>query len=221
MQASFKSFRPALAVVGIATMLGAAPAFAADVIMEEPPAPVAPVELAPAVTWAGPYLGLYGGYGFNGESSSVLGDVEEDGFLGGVFAGYNRQSGSFVYGIEGDAGYNNKNGFNGTEATQGRFEGSLRGRLGFAVTDRVLLYGTGGVAGQQLKYMTTPNGHDEQGMIGWTAGAGVDALVTDNIFTRLEYRYTDFGSNEFATAAGPIDVENNDHRITFGVGMKF
>jgi outer membrane immunogenic protein len=212
--------RSAVAAAAIVAFVGMSPAFAADAVFEEPPAPMAPVEMAPAVTWAGPYLGLYGGYGFEGQSSSIRGDVDEDGFIGGVFGGWNFQNGGFVYGVEADAGYNNKQGFNGVDATQGRFEGSLRGRLGYAVTDRVLVYGTAGAAAQQLKYMS-PGFKDENGMVGWTAGAGVDAMLTDNVFGRIEYRYTDFGNSTFATAGGPTSIDNRDNRVTFGIGMKF
>ena len=40
-------------------------------------------------------------------------------------------------------------------------------------------------------------------MLGWTAGAGVDVKVTEQVFGRVEYRYTDFGSDDFNTGSGP------------------
>ena len=36
-------------------------------------------------------------------------------------------------------------------------------------------------------------------MLGWTAGVGTDIKLTDNVFGRVEYRYTDFGSKNFTT----------------------
>ncbi len=58
-------------------------------------------------------------------------------------------------------------------------------------------------------------------MIGWTAGAGADVMVTEQVFGRVEYRYTDFGSDTFTTASGDADVSDKDHRVTVGLGMKF
>ena len=43
----------------------------------------------------------------------------------------------------------------------------------------------------------------------------------ENVFGRVEYRYTDFGSGDFNTGSGPQSVEFKENRINFGVGMKF
>ena len=58
-------------------------------------------------------------------------------------------------------------------------------------------------------------------MVGWTAGAGVDVKVTDNVFVRGEYRYTDFGKESFTTGSGTRDIDASDNRVQFGIGMKF
>ena len=42
--------------------------------------------------------------------------------------------------------------------------------------------------------------------------------LTDNIFGRVEYRYTDFGHEDFDNVGR---VKANENRVTFGVGMKF
>ncbi|TIX52502.1 MAG: porin family protein, partial [Mesorhizobium sp.] len=55
-------------------------------------------------------------------------------------------------------------------------------------------------------------------MLGWTAGVGTDIKITDNVFGRVEYRYTDFGDKDFD---GIGKVKSTDNRVTFGVGMKF
>jgi outer membrane immunogenic protein len=62
---------------------------------------------------------------------------------------------------------------------------------------------------------------DSNTMIGWTAGAGADMMVTENIFGRVEYRYTDFGSEDFTLGGTTADVSDKNHRINFGLGMKF
>ncbi|MNY80680.1 hypothetical protein D3C86_2218460 [compost metagenome] len=58
-------------------------------------------------------------------------------------------------------------------------------------------------------------------MLGWTAGVGTDVKLTESVFGRVEYRYTDLGTDTFALGAGNTEISNKDHRIQFGVGMKF
>ena len=58
-------------------------------------------------------------------------------------------------------------------------------------------------------------------MLGWTAGAGVDVKITEQVFGRVEYRYTDFGAEDFNTGSGPQSSRLHANRVTFGVGMKF
>src|SRR5690606_29910427 len=99
-------------------------------------------------------------------------------------------------------------------------EGSLRARLGYVVSPNILLYATAGGAAKDLE-VSDGLVSDSNTMIGWTAGAGADMMVTERVFGRVEYRYTDFGSDTFATSLGGADVDDKDHRITFGLGMKF
>ena len=175
----------------------------------------------PLNTWSGPYAGVTLGYGFNGTTTPITGEIDDnDGFVGGVFAGYNFQQDMFVYGVEGDIGYGSIKGDNGFTQTESGLEGSLRARLGVAVTDDVLLYGTAGGAAQRLE-VSDPFGSDSHGMIGWTAGGGVDLKFTENVFGRVEYRYTDFGSADFNTGSGPQSVDATQNRVNFGIGMKF
>jgi outer membrane immunogenic protein len=214
-----KFARSSLAAAGIVALLGAAPVFAADAVMEEPPAP-APIEELPVASWAGPYVGLSAGYGFAGTTDDNGNDIDTDGFIGGGFAGMQWQNGNFVYGVEGDVNYNGMDGANAGVESESRVDGSLRGRLGYSVTPDVLLYGTAGGAAQSLKIRDAV-GSDTNSMVGWTAGVGADIKVTEQVFGRVEYRYSDYGSADFNTGAGDRSIDSTDNRITFGVGMKF
>ncbi len=219
MTTKLKFARPAAAALGILAFAASVPAFAADVVMEEPPAP-APIAELPVASWAGPYAGVNLGYGFSGRVKEPGNSISTDGFLGGAFVGYNHQMDNFVIGAEGDIGYNGIKGDNaGTKAKAG-LEGSLRARLGYAISPDILLYGTAGGAAQSLK-VTEGGLSDRNTMLGWTAGAGSDIKFTDNVFGRVEYRYTDYGKESFTTGGGTRDVDSRDHRINFGVGMKF
>lgn len=224
MQANLKFARPLAAALGLTALVGVIPAaYAADAIAtEEPPAP-APVAELPVASWAGPYAGINLGYGFSGRTRLPDADskVNTDGFVGGAFAGYNWQQENFVYGVEGDLGYNGEKGTNKVDGyrSRGGLEGSLRARLGYAVSPDILLYGTAGGAGKDLKVTDLATDDSQsKGMFGWTAGVGTDIKFTDNVFGRVEYRYTDFGSKTFDNVG---KVKDNDNRITFGVGMKF
>ena len=50
-------------------------------------------------SWAGPYLGANLGYGWGSVDNNP---TNPSGFVGGVQAGYNWQSGAMVFGLEGD-----------------------------------------------------------------------------------------------------------------------
>ncbi|WP_224544043.1 outer membrane protein [Mesorhizobium sp. CA16] len=209
-------FAPLAAALGLFAFAGTA--FAADVVSEEPPAP-APVAELPIASWAGPYAGISLGYGFGGHADFRSGgpDVKTKGFVGGVFGGYNWQQDNFVYGAEADLGYNGVKGDSAGIRAKGGVDGSLRARLGYAVTPEILLYGTGGLAAKNQK-VEAPGVSDSKAMLGWTAGVGTDIKITDNVFGRVEYRYTDYGDKDFD---GFGNVKSKDNRVTFGVGMKF
>lgn len=223
-----------LATAGLMAAALAGPAFAAD------PAVEVPLE-SPAFTWSGAYVGATIGYGWGdhtetwfsdgGVPSGFVQDYDSDGFIGGVFAGYNWQSSQFVYGIEGDIEYTDIDGSfevggEGTTVDVG-LQGSLRTRVGVAF-DRFLVYGTGGVAFADIDYEFNDNGVFEtfgETAVGWTIGGGAEAAVTDQIFVRAEYRYTDFGSENFDTAV-TFPLFNNDQdtsfqTVRFGAGYKF
>jgi outer membrane immunogenic protein len=221
MNNTLKFGRPVAAALGLMAFLGTVPAFAADAVMEEPPAPAAPMEEPPVNTWSGPYAGVTLGYAFAGETEDEFGDsIDTDGFLLGGFAGYNYQVGNIVAGAEADIGYSWEDGSNAGVTSESGVEGSLRARLGYVVSPNILLYATAGGAAKDLE-VSGFGDSDSNTMIGWTAGAGADMMVTENIFGRVEYRYTDFGSEDFTLNGTTADVSDKNHRINFGLGMKF
>nr|QIP10979.1 porin family protein [Bradyrhizobium symbiodeficiens] len=93
--------------------------------------------------------------------------------------------------------------------------GTVRGRLGVAVTPRVLLYGTGGLAYGRVSTSGSVSAINVGGFpgadggtftpvaasfsssttkFGWSAGAGVEGAFADNWSARLEYLYVDLGT---------------------------
>ena len=183
--------------------------------------PAAEESASGAYDWSGVYVGGVVGYSWGrdrlteyttatGAPRNMAFDYNLDGFTGGVKAGANFQSGSFVYGAEADFELSSIDGtFIDDIQHLGRgddsyaWQASLRARAGFAM-DRMMIYGTGGLAAARIKnvYTLVPYGISEaiEGTrYGWTAGAGVDYAVTDNVIAGFEYRYTRF--NEFTNVS--------------------
>ncbi len=215
----------------LALALGAAvlavPAYAADVIFQEPPIQPQPIVSMPVDTWTGGYVGLQAGYGFSGRVRDRTDgtSVATDGFYGGAFAGYNFQSGMMVFGGEADLNYSRIRGtgtIDGDPAARTRpsVDGSIRARAGVAVTDDILVYGTAGVAGERLR-VTANGASDTNTMVGFTAGVGMDARLTDQVFGRVEYRYTQYGSQNFNFGGADQRIDSRNHRVGVGLGVKF
>jgi outer membrane immunogenic protein len=212
--------RPVAAAIGTLMLAGAAPAFAADVTYNEPPSPAPVFEQAPIASWAGGYVGLQGGYSFSGRVKAPGNTINTDGFTGGAFGGWNGQSGMVVYGVEADIGYNGSKGSNAGLHAKNGVDGSLRARIGAAVTDNVLVYGTAGGAASRLK-VSDATGHDTNTMLGWTAGVGTDIKLTEQVFARGEYRYTDYGNKTFDLPSGSGRINSRENKLLLGLGVKF
>lgn len=194
-------------------------AFAADAIDEIPQAPEAPIEaVAVPSGWSGAYAGISGGYAW-GTASAPGTEFDANGFNGGVYGGYNLQSDSIVYGGELDAGYSAAKGDNGAGvAFKNGFNGALRARAGVDL-DPILIYGAAGIAATQGK-VSAGGIEDKQTHIGWTAGAGIEGKVTQNIIARAEFRHNNFGAETYAIGGG-TDASLTENEIRIGAGLKF
>jgi outer membrane immunogenic protein len=207
-------------LIAFSTTVGAASA--ADIPQETyaPPPDIA-YEPAPAFSWTGFYAGGLVGYGW-GEAKTDNGDFDADGFFGGLFAGYNLELGNnFVVGIEVDGTYGKLEGSGGVPGTsvENDWNGTARARLGYAI-DRFMIYGTGGVAVGRVE-ASEGGVSDTNTAVGWTAGGGVETALTDNVIGRIEYRYTDLGSNSYDLGTTSPDIDLSSHSVLVGVGVKF
>lgn len=210
-----------------------APAFAADVSVGD-----APVGVVPGFTWTGGYLGGQVGYAWDDGGGHQVGGpgfthIEPEGFIGGVYLGYNYQmSNNIVLGAEIDVIYSDVDGDG--QAYQGpgvpapgiiisqelNWSAAARARLGYAV-DRFLPYIAGGVTFGDID-LSSPvvSGSVGDTFSGWTIGAGAEYAFTDNVIGRAEYRYSDFGS-EIMQVGAEAEVDLTTNEIRFGIAYKF
>jgi outer membrane immunogenic protein len=155
-------------------------------------------------------------------------DTRAKGFLGGGTLGYNVQTGQFVWGVETDlswadvkgtssqggaapiVGFQNVVNSSGTAEQKMDAFGTLRARLGFTPVDRLLVYGTGGLAYGHVESNTNiaevdvppvPGvthgnaiGSASTWRGGWTAGAGLEYAFAPHWSAKAEYLYYDLGS---------------------------
>jgi len=191
------------------------------------------------------------------------------GVLAGAHVGYNQQFDHWVLGLEGSVDVTDLNkreqlGWSNPDPNayyafagyafcasgscggaidthiQSDIQGSLRARAGYA-WNRLLLYGTGGLALANFNLQSNIGGQDAFGNFyfaaandrstvraGWTAGAGVEYAITNHWSARAEYRYSDFGHisetpTSFSTAG--LYYEGDRHvtqqQVQVGASYKF
>jgi outer membrane immunogenic protein len=240
-------------IAGALALAAGGQAFAADLPPPVAPPPRAPATYvpvpSPVFSWTGFYLGINGGYGFGNSvwtspagtffggipctTNCSTGNFTTNGFLIGGTVGGNYQIGQFVVGVEGDGDWSNINGtttsvsggcnFSGCE-TKSDWLATVRGRAGYA-WDRVLFYGTGGVAFGNLEAAAGTAPFSSTTQTGWTAGAGVEAAFAPNWTAKVEYLYVDLGSQScgFANcgAAGSTNVSLKENLVRAGINYKF
>jgi outer membrane immunogenic protein len=204
--------------------------------------------------------------GFSGSPPFITNSY---GVLAGAHLGYNRQYDRWVLGLEGSVDVTDLNrheqlGWSNPDPAayysfygyafcafgacggaidthiQSDIQGSLRARVGYA-WNRLLLYGTGGLALANFNLQSNIGGQDSFGNFyfaaandrstvraGWTGGAGVEYAITNHWSARAEYRYSDFGHiSETPTSFSMAGLyyEGDRHvtqqQVQVGVSYKF
>ena len=56
---------------------------------------------------------------------------------------------------------------------------------------------------------------------GWTIGAGVEAMLTQNVSAKFEYLYVDLSDRNYATIGGPVNVGYTTNLLRGGVNYRF
>jgi outer membrane immunogenic protein len=215
--------------------LGASmPAMAADLAAR--PYTKAPAYVAaPIYNWTGFYIGGHvgGAFGGNNGFAGQASNSSDGQFMGGVQGGYDYQfAPTWVLGIEANYSWTGNNGntvaFTGPGAgyvysNNLKGLGSVTGRLGYT-WGPALLYVKGGYAYADLNQslVGTPAVGVNSKKDGYTVGAGLEYLFTQNWSGKVEYQYYDFGKTTFAAPLAVLGSSRNDeHTVKAGLNYRF
>jgi len=212
----------------VAILVAPLTATAADLGRPAYKTPIQPIE--PVFSWTGFYVGVNTGYLW-GKShwSGTAGnfDVDPKGWMLGGTLGYNYQTGSWVWGIEGDIDYVNAKATNAGLICNGcKFKdtwlGTVRGRIGYSF-GHWLPYFTGGGAFGNEYIADTTGASGTKTQAGWTVGGGVEYAFLNNWSAKLEYLYVDLGSTTCGTSAcgSHETVDFTSNIVRAGINYRF
>lgn len=196
-------------VFASAIALAAVPALAAD----------------EANAFNGPYVGIQGGWQQDRLGVSVgpnNGTLKNDGFAYGGQIGYDlRVSPSVVLGAEvALTGRTGTADIAGIEISAGRTIGATA-RLGYLLGDKHLIYARGGYSNARFSAddgITKDSGNRD----GFTIGAGYEQALARNVSARIEYNYSDYGSDDLTNLVGVRSSAGlNRHAVTGGLNFRF
>jgi outer membrane immunogenic protein len=225
------------AVAAVIFGLSAQQAFSADLPVKAPPHVQT---AAAAVNWSGWYVGVEGGgdWGQFAQTNTLtnvsLGTFNQHGTLVGGTAGYNWQSGIWVYGVETDLSWTN---LSGTQVcgptrrnictTDMRAFGTLRGRIGATVLPNLLAYVTGGLAYGDIR-ATRDSGATQSSdwRATYTVGGGAEMMILPRWSLKAEYLYANFPGTAttytiIANGTPVAATERNVHIVRAGLNFHF
>ena len=186
----------------------------------------------------------------------------------GAFAGFNWQAANWVFGPEIDFAWSDAKetrnfipgcasaacgaavaaGPNDTSSVTLKWDGSVRGRLGYLVDPTLLIYGTAGLALQDIAATGTchnpsinsqycfgpgfmPPQTSDSVFLGPTIGGGVETKLAGGWLLRAEYRFSYFPAMNEALLFPPSDGGSSNtyrfrlsaqtHMLTLGVAYRF
>lgn len=204
---------------GALSVLGASCVFASAVFAQDAPGE-AFLQSAPAPIWTGVYVGAHGGASFDRGTLDIPGghiSESETTGVGGLYGGYNWQSGRWVIGAE-------------VDWTAGSLHNSnelitVRGRLGHAF-DRTLVYGTVGWGTQDVSVSRFDGAvlqSIDKRANGIAVGGGVETWLMPRLSMRGEVIYFDAFEQDFdfpaTNLAPPASVKGDFSHTLVRAGL--
>ncbi|MDH4986161.1 porin family protein [Aminobacter anthyllidis] len=241
------SFNSALPILRVARAVSLLPVICSTLVA----ASTASATDTSGFVWTGGYVGIQAGYSWadstltyfdtvDGYTPNYYAELKPSGFMGGLYAGYNRQfSSNLLLGVEADiqAGGADSSPVSGrlrgggedsiyTYTSKLDWSASLRARMGYAA-GRFLPYVTAGLSAAQFEISRTavhPYGPMAASDVyaGWSVGAGLEFAATDAIVLRTEYRYSDYGHENLDVVDYLLPTSAlRTHDVRIGLAYKF
>lgn len=205
----------------------------------EPAVALAP----PPYNWTGVFLGISAPGALWGEAKWNFGGLAGNaannyaGVLVGGGGGFNYQMGALVLGGAAEWDWTNARGGESFDCpANGFFLNNCANRVGSIFTatarvgyayDRLLVYGQGGLAVGDVVAQTTfnsipgnPSVSSSKTSVGWTAGAGFEFGLTQNISAKAEYLYFDLGSDTYNLGV-PVAINRTGNIGRVGLNYRF
>jgi outer membrane immunogenic protein len=231
----------------VSTIAMASIASAADMPTKAPAyAPPVP----PPYNWTGSYVGGHIGYGWGGDPidlapltafavRTVPSSIADNprGVLGGIQYGTNWQFNRIVLGWDSDFSFTDIKasqtlvtapaGIATTTSGEQKLDwfSTTRGRLGYLLTDNLMLYGTGGLASGRATANTFISqagcpvgfclaGNESKTKWGWAAGGGLEYAMGHWLF-RAEYLHYDLGDLNYnvVDARAPVAIVAASNKV--------
>jgi outer membrane immunogenic protein len=193
------------------------------------------------VSWTGPYLGVEAGAAasvtrLTATFAAASAQTNEGGqsLLGGGFGGFDYQlSDQFVVGVLGEIAAANPQTTLTTAAggastyvnISPAFSWSAMARLGWLASPATLVYAVGGYTGEAVNTNAAAfaggaaaNFSSYNVLSGWTVGPGIEARIADGWSTKLEYRYSEYGTQ---TLLPGVTIQPSTHTVRLGLAYKF
>jgi len=178
-------------------------------------------------------VGIAGGLGAVVHELDILGGIANfngiggEGAFGEVSIGYDfRIAPNWIAGVQADYRWGNIStdldlsglGFDASITADHGYD--LIARLGYEVFDNTLIYGLAGMSWQHFQLDTSISGIDyDWDTHGWTAGAGIEAALSDRVTAKVEYRYAEYDGEDFESG-GILEAIPSMHTVRFGLSYK-
>ena len=190
-----------------------------------PAALTAPAAVQETTIFDGPFVGVQVGWQQDRRSATTslvpptTTRVTGDGLVYGGQLGYDANIGGAVLGVEGSIiGRTGSNGSAALDIETGRTI-NVTARAGLLVSPESLLYARGGYSNARFS-ITSPAGNSES-RDGYTLGAGYERSLSDTMSARIEYSYSNYGSDTLPGMGGPVVLNYRRHGVTAGFNLRF
>lgn len=173
----------------------------------------------------GPFVGVQAGWQQDRLGVSVGiddGSLKNDGFVYGGQIGYDaRVSPNVVIGGEASlTGLSGSSDIAGIELGVGRTINATA-RLGYVVGDKSLLYARGGYSNARFS-ADDGTTSDSASRDGYTIGGGYELMLARSVSARVEYNYSDYGSEDLSDLVGTrASAGLSRHAVTGGINFRF